>query len=267
MANPESQIPNPKSQNEQTAEDYCRHLENYLCRKNDGHLIRIVGPAFEQVCGWAARGIPLKLAMRGIDRYFERYYAKGPRRRPVRIEFCEADVLDVFDEWRRSVGVSAAAVPGFGIRDSGFGGADDSSGAENEASGADLSGPRSSLPAHLERVIARLTTLRAGNDRSLDPLLEEIVRELDAARARAKSIRGDAREALIERLRQLDATLIDALRRQGDDSSLRRIAAEADEELKPFRVRMPADAYQQAHRACVDRLLRERANLPSISYE
>ena len=79
---------------------------HYLCRKNEGHLIRIVGPAFEQVCGWSARGIPLRLAMSGIDRYFERYYAKGPRRRPVRIEFCEADVLDVFDEWKRSVGVS-----------------------------------------------------------------------------------------------------------------------------------------------------------------
>src|SRR5439155_14581887 len=127
--NPKSQVPNPKSQG--GAEDYCRELESYLCRKNDGHLIRIVGPAFEQVCGWSARGIPLKLAMVGIDRYFDRYYAKGPRRRPVRIEFCEADVLDVFDEWRRSVGVSEAREAG-------------------EESGADPSGPRSSLPAHLE---------------------------------------------------------------------------------------------------------------------
>ena len=83
----------------------CRQLGAYLCRKNDGHLIRIVGPAFEQVCGWAARGVPAKVAERGIDRYFERYYAKGPRRRPVQIQFCEADVFDVFDEWRRAVGV------------------------------------------------------------------------------------------------------------------------------------------------------------------
>jgi hypothetical protein len=253
MANPESQIPNPKSQIETaTAADYCRELESYLCRKNDGHLIRIVGPAFEQVCGWAARGIPLKLAMRGIDRYFERYYAKGARRRPARIEFCEADVLDVFDEWRRSVGVSVEA-----------GGA----GEAGEGGGADLSGPRSSLPAHLERIIARLTTLRGGSDRWLDPMLEDIVRELDAARGRAKTVRGDERDALIERLRQLDATLIDALRRHCDDHARRQFAAEADEELKPFRVRMPADAYQQAHLACVDRLLRERANLPTISYE
>ena len=249
MADPESQIPNPKSQGDgQAPDDYCRDLESYLCRKNDGHLIRIVGPAFEQVCGWAARGIPLKLAMRGIDRYFERYYAKGARRRPVRIEFCEADVLDVFDEWRRLVGVSVEA------------------GRVGEVGRAGEAG-RASLPAHLERVIARLTTLRAGSERWLDPMLEEVVRELDAARAQAKTVRGDEREALIERLRQLDATLIAALRRQCDDRALRQFAAEADEELKPFRLRMPADAYQQAHRACVDRLLRERANLPAISYE
>ena len=87
----------------ESPEEYCRQLESYLCRKNDGHLIRIVGPAFEQVCGWATRGIPIKVACRGIDRCFDRYYARGPRRRPVRIEFCEADVLDVFDEWRRAV--------------------------------------------------------------------------------------------------------------------------------------------------------------------
>ena len=244
--------------NPRAEEDYCRQLESYLCRKNDGHLIRIVGPAFEQVCGWAARGIPLKLAMRGIDRYFDRYYAKGARRRPVRIEFCEADVLDVFDEWRRAVGLSIEA-----------GGAGEASGAgeAGRESGADLSGPRSSLPAHLERVIARLTTLRGGNDRTLDSILDGMIRELDAARAKAKTVRGDERDALIDRLRQLDATLLDALRRQCDDSALGQFAAEADEELKPFRVRMPADAYQQAHRACVDRLLRERANLPTISYE
>ena len=55
---------------------------------------------------WEAQGIPLKVACAGIDRYFERYYRKGPRRRPVRIEFCEADVLDAFDGWRRAVGVA-----------------------------------------------------------------------------------------------------------------------------------------------------------------
>ena len=98
------------------AADYCRHIEAYLCRKNDGHLIRIVGPAFDVVSRWEAQGVPLNVACAGIDRYFERYYKKGPRRRPVRVEFCEADVLDAFDGWRRAVGISgmraAEAQPG-----------------------------------------------------------------------------------------------------------------------------------------------------------
>ena len=182
--------------------------------------------------------------MQGIDRGVERRRSKDSRTRPVPIEFCEDDVLDVFDEWRRSVGVSAS----------------DTSSAESE-------GPRSSLPAHLERVIARLTTLRGGADRSLDVVLDTIVRELDAARAKAKTIRGDARDALIERMRQLDTSLIDALREQADETLLRQLASEADDELKPFRGRMPAEEYLQSHRACIDRLLRHRAGLPAIGYE
>jgi hypothetical protein len=239
-----------------------------LCRKNDGHLIRIVGPAFEQVCGWSTRGIPLKLAMRGIDRYFERYYAKGPRRRPVRVEFCEPDVLDVFDEWRRSVGISSSADLSSGAED-----LNDEDPLARRGSESDVeSGPRQaasagSLPAHLERVIARLTTLRAGEDRTLDGAIDAIVRELDAFRAKAKAVRGDAREILLDRLRELDASLIDTVRAQCDGVALQQLGAEADEELRPFRNRMPPEAYQQSHRACVDRLLRDRARLPTISYE
>jgi len=255
VTHPKSQIPDPKSQEHEQGE-YCRELEAYLCRKNDGHLVRIVGPAFEQVSGWSARGIPLKLAMRGIDRYFERYYAKGPRRRPVRVEFCEADVLDVFDEWRRSVGVSSSAdVPARPGSESDVG-----SGPRAAASGG-------SLPAHLERVIARLTTLRAGQDRSLDPAIDAIVRELDASRTKARTVRGDARAILMDRLQELDASLVDAVRAQWDAAALQQLGVEADEELRPFRNRMPPEAYQQSHRACIDRLLRDRARLPTIAYE
>ena len=118
---------------------YCRELESYLCRKNGGHLVRIVGPAFEQVCGWANRGVPLTVAYRGIDRYCERLAAregdaKGGRRRPVRVEFCEGDILDLFDDWRRAVGIVQAQ-------------------GETEPAGP---ARKPALTAHLERVVARL---------------------------------------------------------------------------------------------------------------
>ena len=234
-------------------ESYCRRLEAYLCRKNDGHLIRIVGPAFDQVCGWAARGVPLKVAERGIDRYFERYYAKGPRRRPVQIQFCEPDVFDVFDEWRRAVGVPVRESPA----------AVDSALDE----GGSTAGRHGSLPAHLERVIARLTTVRGGADRSLDDVLDRFVRELDTARAGAKGLRGDARSSFLAHLNALDADLIAAARERCEPALLRQLEAEADDELAPFRDRMPAEAFDRSRRAAVDRLLRERRRLPVIRFE
>jgi hypothetical protein len=236
------------------ADQYCRAIEAYLCRKNDGHLIRIVGPAFEQVLGWAARGVPIKIACHGIDRYFERYYAKGPRRRPVRIEFCEADVLDAFDEWRRAVGIATEARI-----------TSTASNAESEPE--ETTRRQESLPAHLDRVIARLTTLRAGADRSLDQAMETVIRELDARRSEARGLRGDARRVFVDRLRVLDKELIDAARQQCDATTLARLSAEADEELAPFKERLHAGAFEESHRAAVDRLVRERCRLPVISFD
>jgi hypothetical protein len=230
---------------------YCRQVERYLCRRNDGHLIRIVGPSFERVCAWAARGIPLKLVFRGIDRYFERYYAKGPRRHPVRIDFCEADVLDTFDEWRRAVGVAGVGVPGQAGDD------------ESESRRA----PHS-LPAHLERVIARLTVLRAGSiPPELDRAIDAAVRDLDAMRAGAKGLRGDARRAAVARLGEIDAALASAVRSTCDDAEIVALGREADAQLTPFRDRMPPDRFEQARVASLERLIRDRAGLPRIAYD
>jgi len=233
--------------------EFCRQLENYLCRKNDGHLIRIVGPTFQQVCGWAARGVPVKVAERGIDRYFERYYAKGPKRRPVQIQFCEADVFDVFNEWRRAVGVPLRDEPGEGAAET----------QETEA----LSRRHGSLPAHLDRVIARLTMVRGGEDRSLDEVLDRFVRELDAARAGAKALRGEARSTFLERLETLDAELMAAARENSDPALLRQLEAEADADLASFRDRMSRETFEQSRRAALDRLIRERRRLPVIRFD
>ena len=227
--------------------EYCREVEAYLCRKNEGHLIRIAGPVFEQVSGWAAQGVPLAVVCRGIDRYCERYYAKGSRRRPVRVEFCEADILDLFDDWRRAVGVAQLVDAG---------------------TGTDAPGRRDSLPAHLDRAIARLTAMRAGGrSAALDRRLDETVRELDRTRAAAKQARGDGRAIILERLAVLDRELLDAA--HGDLDAGRRAAlrAEAEAEIAPFAARMTADARARAIDAAFDRLLRDALGLPVIAHE
>lgn len=228
--------------------EYCRQLETYLCRKNEGHLIRIVGPVFEQVCGWAMQGVPLTIAFRGIDQYCERYYAKGPRRRPVRIEFCEADILDLFDGWRRAVGVTAAPDAG-----------------ANDASTV----RRDSLPAHIERIITRLTGARAGARRSegFHRLVDDAVRELDRIRPGAKQARGDDRRALIDRLAELDRALVGAAAAELGEPRAAALRAEAEAEIAPFAIRMSADARSRAVSVAFERLVRDEVGIPVLTFE
>jgi hypothetical protein len=233
-------------------ESYCRDLEAYLCRKNDGHLIRITGPSFEKVQGWAHQGIPLKVAEAGIDRYFERYYRKGPRRRPVQIMFCEADVLDAFDDWRRAVGISRVA--------------GDAEGGPDVEEPLPEARPRKSLISQIESAMARFTVLR-GSDKAgpvLGAALEAAVRALDAVRPDAARARGDARDELLQRLAAIDDQLLTSAVDSLDAATRTAFEKEADAELAPFRARMPPEAYQQSRRAAVHRLVRHHYGLPSL---
>jgi hypothetical protein len=186
--------------------------------------------------------VPLKIAFRGIDRYCERYYAKGPRRRPVRIEFCEADVLDVFDEWRRAVGVWAAS--------------DDAA--------AEPPSRRPALAAHIERVVSRLIAARAP---ALGEQVEAAVLELDRLAADARQARGHARAAIVERLAGIDRRLVDAALLHVDAARAADLRREAGEELAPFGSRMAPEARARALDAAYRRLVREAAGLPVVTYE
>lgn len=233
-------------------ESYARDIEAYLCRKNDGHLIRITGPAFEQVQGWAAQGVPVKVAQAGIDRYFERYYRKGPRRRPVRIEFCEADVLDAFEDWRRAVGVTHVGP--------------DSPGGPDVEDPAPASRPRKSLAAQIESALARLTVLR-GSDKMgsvLGQALDAAVRGLDALGPEAARARGEARDELMRRVALIEDELSAAAVNALDPSDRTVLEREADAELEPFRARMPDEAYRQSRRQALQRLVRQHFGLPSL---
>jgi hypothetical protein len=231
---------------------YCREIEAYLCRKNDGHLVRVAGPAFGMVASWATRGVPFKVACRGIDRYFERYYAKGPRRRPVRVEFCEADVLDVFDEWKRAVGVGMAGAPA----------------AKPGDAPAGRSAHTSSLRAHLDRAVTRLTDLQArgGLPEGLQQAAERLIDRLAGDREASRTLRGEAREAYLRVLEQLDAELIETARQATPPEVLAQLRGEAADDLSDYRARMPVDAYARAVGAAADKLLRDHWKLPVLAY-
>ena len=230
--------------------EYCRAVEKHLCQRNQGHLVRVVGPSFELVCGWAEQGVPLRVTYRGIDRYVERQAlkAQAPRRRPIRIEHCEADVLDVFDEWRRAVGAPRRA-----DRD-----------AEEPARHV------GSLASHIERVISRLTAVASGAREAVPALAakaHDVAQQVGEVAPHAKAARGDARARITSRLRELDADLMGEARRHLSSEERAELARQAEAELAPFRGRMAADAYANALEALLDRLTRERHQLPLVAFD
>lgn len=228
---------------------YCREVESYLCRKNDGHLVRIVGPSFELVCGWAERQIPLRVVFGAIDRTQARYDAKRQSRRPLRIEFCEADVRELFDEWSRAVGVGTA-VPGSPTATTG-------------------SARRPSLVSHIDRVVARLSAWpEAGQPPpAVTELVASCLDELGTLHERARTARGDARQEIVSRLAEIERHLTAALHDIVDPADYDTLSAEAARDLEPFRGRMPREALTTAKRAGTDRLLYDHFKLPRIVFE
>ncbi len=243
---------------------YCREIESYLCRRNQGHLIRIVGPAFERVCGWAEAGVPLQVVTTGIDRKLARYRGVGSDRRPLRIEFCEADVLDAFDEWRRAVGIATAAggAPDAGEPGAGMDAGDDSG--RRVRSGR----RRLSLPRHVDRVLEQVSNRLARDEMpaALRAALTRLVGDLDALRPAVRGARGVARKAVLERLGDIDRALL-ASAREAAGAGLDDVEDDARAELASFESRLDADAYARAVDGSMERLLRERLRLPVVRFE
>ena len=232
---------------------YCRSVETYLCQKNHGHLIRLVGPSFEVVRGWVEQGVPLKVVMRGIDRRVARLAGKGGRPRLLHIEYCEGDVLREFDEWRQAIGPDVHH-------------AGDVASAPAEPV-APRRGP--SLPRHLTFVMARLTGLLMAPEPwpGVHAALEACLRALDPITNLAVTARGPARAALLEQLRTLDAALMRTLRESAEAGALEAARAEATRELEPFRERMAAPAFVEALARSLERQLRVKLGVPRVVLE
>jgi len=244
--------------------EYCRRVEDHLTRVNAGHLVRIVGPGFALVRGWAEAGIPLSAVFRGIDQKAERH-REGQSRRPLRIEFCEPDVRAVFDQWRRAIGVSAW--PPADPAEATEARTPDASAGETGTAAPDAApGKRPSLAKHLDRAIDRLTRASGRVDVTgpLRDACDELIGALVEIRRAAAGVRGPAREALRDQLPAIDARLSAAVL-EHSPMELRRVAeADALADLAPFRARLDPETWQRSVRLTTDRLLRDRLGLPSI---
>ncbi|MBA2355482.1 MAG: hypothetical protein H0V80_12535 [Acidobacteria bacterium] len=236
---------------------FCRDVEAHLCRVNGGHLVRIVGPSFELVARWAREGVPLRVVEHGVERTVARLTARGPRRRPVRIEFCEHDVRDAYQQWRRAVGVHVRVHA-------------TSSHPEEPFSADPVSTSKAPpLPRHIERVLLRLSSARA--TRELPPPLQQAIDEaigrIDQALDASRGARGPARQAVVDQLREIEAALTLAAMVALPAADQQRLRAQTSDELVMYRSQLPADAYRAAEQALLGQLARRHFVLPQVGID
>lgn len=227
------------------AHAFCREVEAHLCRRNEGHLIRIVGPSFDLVKAWADQGVPIGVVREAIDRVIERAARRPGRRRPIRIEFCEADVLDGYDRWRRAVGV----VP--------------------VAGDPAPQGRRESLAAHVERVSVQLAAL-LGSERvpaTVRPAVQAALTALDGQRAASVGARGAARDVVVAALAHIDERLIDAVHDGVAPERRLALTRAAERDLDAYRGRLTPGQWDAAVRAERARLMRAEHGLPTVTFD
>lgn len=235
--------------------DYCRQVEAHLTRVNGGHLVRIVGPGFMLVRQWAEEGVPLSAVFRGIEQKAERHKA-GAARRPLRIEFCEADVREVYEAWRRAIGVSGA--PADTGDDVGTGGP-----AGERGSGS----ARRVTTRDLERAVERLMAA-AGRLELPDSLRDEVnhvLQQVVHIRDAVKGSRGAAREGHLTALPDLDQSMMTVAQAAIGADALAPIREDAERDLEPFRARLAREAWDQAVQVTVARGVREHFGLPNLA--
>jgi uncharacterized protein YicC (UPF0701 family) len=205
---------------------------------------------------WKEMGIPLHVALRGIEHAFDSYESK-PRKRTVKsLFYCQEEVEAQFAEWLEAqLGANEAAADGEGA------------GEESFEADARLPFPRQTILEHLasaRRSLIKIGEGRKRKDMLFDALarvsarLEELEKDFSQAR------RPDA-EKLESDLTSLEKTLDDAVLESVSPAELSSARSETEEQLKPYKSRMERATYEQTLENLLLKRLREQYGLPRLS--
>lgn len=203
-------------------------------------------------------GVPLYVALRGIERAFDSFEAK-PRRRSVKtLMYCQEEVEAQFAEWRES---QIGAGPGDKIGDQQVG--------EPSEADAQLPFPRAAILAHLDRATGDLEQIlnnrkEINEDDFCDTLARTFARLQDLKMDFETAVRPNA-ERLEDSLASLEKMLDESLLASLPNEALAAMREETQTELKSYRSRMDAEMYKQTFDNLLLKRLREQSNIPRLS--
>jgi hypothetical protein len=248
--------------------NYFTEVEDAFIRRRGKHLL--LSPLdWALIESWKEMGVPLHVALRGIEKAFDSYEAK-PRKRSVKtLMYCQEEVEAQYAEWLESQTGAHAETSAAGANTAGGAGVVDKGGAET-GEGSSLPFPRAVIEAHLAD--CRTELRRAAEKRSGRAGEEDLSEALARAAARLEALASDfersARpnaELLESSLTDLEGLLERALRASLPAEEVDAARASAAEQLRPYRARMERATYEQMLDNLLAKALRERAGVPRLS--
>ncbi len=226
---------------------YFSEIEDTFIRRRGKHLM--LSPMdWALIESWKERGVPLHVALRGIEHSFDSYEAKKRKRTVKSLLYCQEEVEAQYAEWLESRVGSQEAVD-----------------SEDAASQTVFS--RNALLQHLNNSLERITHLRDAR-RNEDELSESLAR----ASALLAEIRDDFSTAaqanarkLEESLSGIDRMLDDAIQTTMTPEEMTSAVNEVEAQLKPYKRQMDKTAFAQTRNNLLRKRLREQFDVPRLS--
>lgn len=235
--------------------NYFTELEEAFIRRRGKHLW--LSPVdWAMMESWKERGVPLHIAIRGIERSFDSYESK-PRHRTVKsLLYCREEVEAQYAEWLEgqvgtSEGAEETAPEGISEQDAG------------------LPFPRDAIREHLRRaqgaLLERLNTFT-------DPLDADLLECFMRSGARLKELEEDltgsahpSAQKLDQSLTHIERMLDEAVRAHASSDRLASAKEYAAAQLSEYRKRMDKETYEQTLESLFVKRLREDYGLPRLS--
>jgi hypothetical protein len=228
---------------------YFSEIEDTFIRRRGKHLM--LSPIdWALIESWKERGVPLHIALRGIEHSFDSYESKKHKRTVKTLLYCQEEVEAQYAEWLESrVGSHKPAD-------------------ETSALPADASPfSRAAILDHLARSldeIRQLVEKRKEEDAVGEALARAAALLTEIREDYSSSANPDTRK-LEESLSGIDRLLDDSIRGVVTETELADSLSEIDSQMKPYKRHMDKAIWEQTRGNLLRKRLRDHFGIPRLS--
>ena len=230
---------------------YFTEIEDTFIRRRGKHLM--LSPIdWALIESWKERGVPLHVALRGVEHAFDSYDAKKRKRSVKSLLYCQEEVEAQYAEWLESR----------------VGSHDESPEGSAEVSPDATPFSREVVVAHLARSLDTLLELARDRETQQDELSEALARATSLLSAirddYVSAARPDTRK-LEDSLTGVDRLLDSAITATIPGEQLESATQTVEAQIKPYKRHMDKSAYEQTRDNLLRRRLRDHFGLPRLS--